>query len=109
VGPVLAAFTEAGLDASLLVPLAAPAYRAACGGLFSDVVEGRLTRLSGQGPLDVAAGDAGERPLGDGWAWDSRQATVPIAPLVAVTVARALLPVEAPMPPREPLVMVLGG
>lgn len=99
VGPVLAAFTAAGIDAGMLRQLGMPEYRAACGGLFSDVVEGRLSRLSGQGPLDVAAGDAGDRPLGDGWAWDSRQATVPISPLVAVTVARALLPVEAVAPP----------
>jgi hypothetical protein len=56
------------------------------------VIEGRLRRPAGQGPLDVAAGDAAERVLGDAWAWDRRSSAVPISPLVAVTVARALLP-----------------
>jgi len=54
-----------------------------------------LKRPDGQGPLDRAAADAAERPLGDAWAWDLRSATVPISPLVACTIARALLPIEA--------------
>ena len=73
-------------------------------GLFLDVVEGRLIRpdpterlpdgrVSAQGPLDRAALDAAERVIGESWAWDRRLATVPISPLVAVTVARSLLPV----------------
>lgn len=93
VGPVLAAFNEAGIDVNLLHQLNALEYKQACGGLYSDVIEGRLKRpAKGQGPLDVAAGDATERPLGDAWAWDRRRATVPISPVVAVTIARALLP-----------------
>lgn len=96
VGPILHAFREAGLSADLLDQLSAVRYKAACGGLYTDVVEGRLRRPGGQGPLDDAAADATERPLGDGWAWDARNATVPISPLEAVTVARALLPTEAP-------------
>ncbi len=68
---------------------------AACGGFFTDVVEGRLRRLIGQGPLDLAGEDATERPLAESWVWHRRQATVPISPLVAVTIARALLPTEA--------------
>lgn len=93
VGPVLAAFAGAGIDANLLVQLDANLYKQACGGFYTDVIEGRLQRpLSGQGPLDVAAADAAERPLGDAWAWDRRNATVPISPLVAATIARALLP-----------------
>lgn len=98
VGPVLVAFRDAGISADLLHQLNASAYRAACGGFYSDVVEGRLRRPSGQGPLDVAVAHASERPLGDAWAWDVRRATVPISPLVAATVARALLPVEAHAP-----------
>jgi hypothetical protein len=35
--------------------------------------------------------------LGDAWAWDVRNATVPISPLEAVTVARFLLPTEVPV------------
>lgn len=93
VGPVLAAFSEAGIDANLLHQLNALEYKQACGGFYSDVIEGRLKRpAKGQGPLDVAVADATERPLGDAWAWDRRNLTVPIASLVAVTIARALLP-----------------
>jgi hypothetical protein len=87
--------------------LTTSAYKAACGGFFSDVVEGRLRRRADQGPLDLAVGDATERPLGDAWAWDRRQATVPISPLEAVTVARALLPTEVPAAPSVP--SVAGG
>lgn len=93
VGPVLAAFGEAGIDANLLHQLNALEYKQACGGFYSDVIEGRLKRpAKGQGPLDVAVADATERPLGDAWAWERRNLTVPIASLVAVTIARALLP-----------------
>lgn len=95
VGPILAAFNQAEpkISADLLVQMNASGYKQACGGFYSDVIEGRLSRpAQGQGPLDLAAGDATERPLGDAWAWDRRRATVPISPLVAVTIARALLP-----------------
>lgn len=95
VGPILQAFKAAGIDGDLLVQLSAREYVQACGGLFSDVVEGRLSRPEDQLPLDLAGEDAGERPLGDAWVWDRRQATVPISPLVSVTIARALLPQEA--------------
>lgn len=94
VGPIMVAFREAKINADLLHQLSTPAYKAACGGFYSDVVEGRLRRPDGQGPLDVAVAHASERPLGDAWAWDARHAAVAISPLVAVTVARALLPVE---------------
>lgn len=104
VGPVLAAFDAAGIPADLLVQLNTQAYKQACGGLFTDVVEGRLRRPPNQGPLDVAAGDAAERPLGDAWAWDLRSATVPISPLVAVTVARGLLPVATAPAPVAPMI-----
>ena len=96
VGPVLAAFRDAGMSADLLHQLNALEYKQSCGGVYTDVVEGRLTHPPDQGPLDRAAADAAERPLGDAWAWDRRSATVPISPLVAVTIARALLPTEAP-------------
>lgn len=95
-GAVLEAFRAAGVDAGLLNPVNTSDYKAACGGFFTDVVEGRLRRPDGQGPLDVAVAEASERPLGDAWAWDIRNATVPISPLEAVTVARFLLPTEVP-------------
>jgi hypothetical protein len=93
VGPILAKFAEVGIAADRLVQLPGARYRQACGGFYSDVVEGRLLRPAvGQGALDLAAGDATERVLGDAWEWNRRSATVPISPLVAVTIARALLP-----------------
>jgi hypothetical protein len=85
------------VDTGLLSPVNTQDYKAACGGFFTDVVEGRLSRPDGQGPLDVAVGEASERVLGDAWAWDVRNATVPISPLEAVTVARFLLPTEVPV------------
>jgi hypothetical protein len=103
VGPVLAAFADAGIDVSLLRQLGTNDYKQACAGFLADVVEGRLRRpfqgVDGKpSPLDVAVGDAAERAIGDGWAWDFRNATVPISPLVAATVARALLPIKPPSP-----------
>lgn len=38
-----------------------------------------------QPALDVAAANAGTRPVGDTWAWDRRRSPVDIAPLVAIT------------------------
>ena len=99
VGPVSFALQQAGVSVDVLTQMDGRAYKAACGGFFSDVMEGRLRRPGGQGPLDLAAADAAERPLGDAWAWDRRSATVPISPLVAVTIARALLPVEVKTAP----------
>lgn len=98
VGPVLAAFTEAGIPSDLLHQLNAREYQQACGGFFTGVVEGNVTRLAGNERLDRAVAKAGERPLGDAWVWDSRSTSVVIAPLVAVTIARALLPIESPKP-----------
>lgn len=95
-GAVLEAFRNADLDVALLHPVNMAEYKAACGGFYTDVVEGRLRRPDGQGPLDVAVAEASERPLGDAWAWDIRNATLPLSPLEAVTVARFLLPTEVP-------------
>lgn len=95
---IATALHEAGLDV-VVHQMQTRDYKAACGGFYSDVIEGRLRRWHGNPSLDAAAGDATERPLGDAWAWDLRTATVPISPLVAATVARALLPTEAPAAP----------
>lgn len=96
VGPILAAFAAAGIDV-YIDQMSTNDYKQACGGFYTDVIEGRLRRpLEGQGPLDLAAEDASERRLGDAWAWDRRRATLPISPLVSATIARALLPTTAP-------------
>ena len=93
VGPVIAALRAAGMDTEVQ-QLGATEWARACQGFYTDVIEGRLRRPDGQGPLDVAAADATERPVGEGWAWDAKQATVALSPLEAVTAARAVLPVE---------------
>lgn len=104
VGPVLAAFADNDITVDLK-QLNGNEYVQACAGFFIDVVEGRLRRPAetspGQNPIDLAAGDAAERLLGDGWVWDRRHATVPICSLVSGTVARALLPtaIETPLEP----------
>ena len=92
VSAIIEEFEAQGVDTALLQPMGAAEYRAACLGLFTDVVEGRFSRPPDQPQLDAAAGDAGERASGQGWVWDWRNATLPLTPLEVITIARALLP-----------------
>ena len=94
VGPVQFALTEAKLGYQIR-QFNAQEYQQACAGIYTAIKQGDLVRPQGQGPLDLAGQDATERLLGEAWVWDRRSATVPISPLVAVTIARALLPVQA--------------
>jgi hypothetical protein len=91
VGGVVHAMRLAGLSADLLHQATFSQMKQACGAFLADVLEGRLRRPPNQGPLDNAAADATDRRLGESWAWNRRSATVPISPLVAVTLARSLL------------------
>jgi hypothetical protein len=91
VGAVIHAMRLAGISSDLLHQATFGEMKQACGAFYADVVEGRLRRPPNQGPLDNAAADAAERRLGESWAWDRRNATVPISPLVAVTLARSVL------------------
>lgn len=92
VGPIMAALSRAGISTDIVRQMSTAEMKQGCAGFLSDVVEGRLRRpASGQGPLDTAVGDACERKVGDAWLWDRRRSTVPIAPLVAATIARSLL------------------
>jgi hypothetical protein len=85
-------FEEAGLDPDLLRPITSADYKAACGSFLRSVVDGTLTRpVVAPDQLDNAAVVASERRIGDAFVWDRRAATVPLAPLVAATVARSLL------------------
>jgi len=102
VGKILMAFSEAGIPMDTLHQMGAAEYKQACGGFYLDVIEGRL-RHRQQGPLDEAALDATDRSLGDAWVWDVRNSTKPIPGLVAVTIARALLPVDLNSPNQGPL------
>lgn len=106
VDAVQQALRDADLDIEIQ-EFTATDYQRACGGFFADVSEGRLSRFEGQGPLDAAGADATHRALGESWAWDRRNATVPISPLVAVTIARALLPTEIPEQATEPGFLVM--
>jgi hypothetical protein len=85
-------FEEAGLNPDLLRPITSADYKAACGSFLRSVVDGTLTRpVVAPDQLDNAAVVASERRIGDAFVWDRRTATVPLAPLVAATVARSLL------------------
>jgi hypothetical protein len=85
-------FEEAGLNPDLLRPITSADYKAACGSFLRSVVDGTLTRpVVAPDQLDNAAVVASERRIGDAFVWDRRAATVPLAPLVAATVARSLL------------------
>jgi hypothetical protein len=61
----------------------------ACAGFLDDVTAGRLSH-PGQAQLDAAVAGARRRPIGDAglWAWDRRDGSVFVAPLVAATLAR---------------------
>lgn len=99
---VLTAFVGAGIAPEIVAPMGAAEFKAACGAFFVDVIEGRLRHI-GQAEMDAAAAAAVERPLGDGWAWDVRRDGPPISPMVAATVARALLRVDSPPAPVKPV------
>lgn len=102
VGAVLEVMAEAGIPADRVRLLNSSDLKQACGGFYTAVDEGRLHRpQDGQPDLDRAAGDAGERVLAGGFAWAQRNATIPLSPLNAVTVARHLLPYEAVQPSTE--------
>jgi len=94
-GALLAELRAAEISSDVVRPMSTAEMKQACAAFHADVVEGRLRHPDGQGPLDVAVSDAVERRVGDGWLWDRRSATVPISPLVAATIARSLLLVDA--------------
>lgn len=58
----------------------------ACGHLYDDVMDMKLRHL-GSTELLSAVGGAVKRPLGDAWAWNRKDSTVDISPLVAATLA----------------------
>jgi hypothetical protein len=85
-GSLIAGAEEAGLEVTRLGTAAA----ARAWGMFYDAVsgtdkEGRVLKHIGQPELTAAVAGAKRRPLGEGFAWDRRAATVDITPLVAAT------------------------
>jgi phage terminase large subunit-like protein len=77
------ALTEAGVDVR---QVNGAEYAAACGLYYDEALAGRLHHID-QTPLTAAVQGARQRPLGDRWAWNKRDATVDITPLVATTLA----------------------
>jgi hypothetical protein len=59
----------------------------ACGQFFEAATDSLTLRHRGDVPLMKALGGAVSRPLADAWAWDRKNASVDICPLVAVTLA----------------------
>ncbi|MGZ4621469.1 MAG: hypothetical protein ACXVGF_04730 [Blastococcus sp.] len=82
-GSLIPALTEAGVDVQTV---GAQQYAAACGAIFDAAMAGRLRHID-QTPLTAAVSGARKRPLGDQWAWNRKDATTDITPLVAVTLA----------------------
>lgn len=82
-GGLLAELQSAGVP---VVELGGADVARACGALV-DAVAGDQLRHIDQEPLNLAVANAGDRPLGDAWAWSRKSSAVDIAPLVAVTFA----------------------
>lgn len=87
-GPAVDVADELRRRGVTLYPVATREYVAACVGFLRDVLtEGRLLH-PGHPALDLAAESAGQRQLGEAWAWGPRASVGSISPLVGVTVAR---------------------
>lgn len=94
--PVRASKSDSGLP---VVELSGPQYGQACVSFFNAVKDGRIKQL-GQHELNLAAGYAKRRTVGDVWVWDRKQWTRDITPLCAATVAVRAFEL---MPQPEPL------
>lgn len=69
----------------------------ACAGMLSAIVNGRVTHHPDPA-LDDAVTSAGSRRVGEAWMFSRRDATKPIAPIVAATLAHwALITADAPL------------
>lgn len=82
-GSLIQDLEDAGLE---VTPVTAGEYAQACGSFYDACDEAALRHI-GQAELTTAVRGATKRPLGDAWAW-SRNSSVDISPLVAVTLAR---------------------
>jgi phage terminase large subunit-like protein len=83
-GSLTDAVTQAGVE--VVSPFSTRDAAQACGQFYDAVAQGALAHLN-QESLNLALAGATTRQLGDAWAWDKRNATVDISPLVAVTLA----------------------
>lgn len=84
-----AAMTEAAIDLSLIVKMSARDVAQAFGMIYdaatSTEEEGRAVTHLGQSELDVEVAAAGMRPVGDGHAWDRKNANVGLTGIISVT------------------------
>jgi len=95
--PCAVVVDDTGPAGSLIAPLEAasvevtkPTARGmahAAGDVFDAVAEATM-RYVPRPALDAAVAGAGQRPLGDGWAWARKGLSVDICPLVALSLAR---------------------
>jgi phage terminase large subunit-like protein len=87
-GPALDVADAMARSGVTLVDLKAREYAAACAGLLEALTaDPPLVRYRPHPALDLAAGAAARRTLGDAWAWGRRQSETSIASLTAATVA----------------------
>jgi hypothetical protein len=75
--------TEAGVEVQMI---GTTEYAAACGGFYDAVMAGQVRHID-QTPLTAAVQGARKRPLLDAWAWNRKDLTTDITPLVAATLA----------------------
>jgi hypothetical protein len=83
-GALLVDLEEAGIEAT---QVSTQDHAQACGGLLKAVLDDELCHIN-EHPLNEAVRAATRRPYGDAWAWDRRNTSQDISPLVAVTLAR---------------------
>lgn len=82
-GALLADLLTAGVEAAFV---SGREMAQACGALLNDLTEDRI-RHCDQEALNDAVGQATTRRAADAWAWDRKDTTADISPLVAVTLA----------------------
>ncbi len=106
-GSLIAELESAGLE--ITKPSVRQVSHAA--GAFYDAVEGigesLILRHIGQPELTVALADAGKRPLGESWTWESVSESVDISPLRAATLAFWGMQFSRIETPPEPMVVWL--
>lgn len=61
-------------------------YARACGAFYDAVVNGRVRHLD-DATLNTAVAGVDKRPLADAWAWERRDPTTDVTPIVAVSLA----------------------
>lgn len=84
--PAASIIDELGSERIRATATTARQYAQGCGQFFDGVMEGWL-RHTDQPQVNSALSAARKRPLGDAWAWNRKNSTSDITPLVAVTLA----------------------